>query len=98
MLKDGNVFNIDLIKIIAAFTPLFWLFISLWKLKMPVHKAGLTALFLTAGLVFLLFGANVQQMGQAALEGIMLSIFPIAIPLPMYCLETFRNRLQHSLA
>lgn len=71
------MFNINLIEIIAAFVPLVWLFISLWKLKMPAHKAGLTALLLTVGLAFLLFGANLQQAGQAALEGMMLSIFPI---------------------
>lgn len=66
-----------IIKTIAAFIPLIWLFLSLWKLKMPAYKAGLAAAAITAGLAFLFFGAKLQQTMQAALEGLMLSIFPI---------------------
>jgi len=69
--------NNNPLMIISAFIPLIWLFFSLWKLKMTAHKAGFTALCLTAGLAFLFYGADLRQISQAALEGIMLSIFPI---------------------
>ncbi len=69
--------NTGAILTIAAFLPLVWLFLSLWKLKMPAHKAGFTALLLTSVLAFGLFGMKLLPAAQAAAEGIMLSLFPI---------------------
>jgi L-lactate transport len=66
-----------ILTIIAAFIPLVWLFVSLWKLKMPAHKAGMAAFILTLGLAFVLFNAKPKMVAQATLEGIMLSLFPI---------------------
>lgn len=69
--------SFDILTAMAALVPLVWLFISLWKLKMPAYKAGMVALILTLGLAFALFGAKPIMVTQAVIEGVMLSVFPI---------------------
>lgn len=69
--------NFSFLNIALAFLPLLWLFISLWKLKLPAYKAGFTGLILTSLLAYLLYGQSPLLMVQAATEGAMLSLFPI---------------------
>lgn len=62
-----------------ALIPLIWIFAAMLKLKMPVHKAGLTALALSAALALTVWRMPALYALQAVFEGILLGLWPIIL-------------------
>ena len=68
-----------LLNFILAMLPIFWLIISLSKLKMTSYKACSIALAITAVLAASYWKLNIVHISSAALEGVLNALWPICL-------------------
>lgn len=64
---------------VLGLCPILWLIFALTVLKMPTFKAALGSLLVSGVLAFFVWKLPLMEVGTAALEGILMAIWPIVV-------------------
>ena len=77
--KKGELFMNEVVMFLLAILPIICLIIALIGLKMPGHIACSITLVVAAVLAALVWHMNPVNLGSAALEGIVMALWPISL-------------------
>ena len=69
----------ELLYFILGLCPILWLIFALTVLKMPTYKAALGSLIVAGVLAFIVWQLPAMEVLTAALEGILMAIWPIVV-------------------
>lgn len=70
--------NADIVKSLLAIVPIVMIFVLMLIFKLPSYKAGFAALLAACVLAFFIWKMDFAHMGQAAAEGVLSALMPIA--------------------
>ena len=69
----------ELLYFILGLCPILWLIFALTVLKMPTYKAAFGSLIVAGVLAFIVWQLPAMEVLTAALEGILMAIWPIVV-------------------